>query len=43
LANSSDKIFKISTNVKGYRSRFDLTIAKEASYSQRMSDLIHMS
>lgn len=43
LANNSDKIFKISTNVKGYRSRFDLTIAKEASYSQRMSDLIHMS
>lgn len=33
LAKSSDEIFQISTNVKGYRSRFDLTIAKNASYS----------
>lgn len=43
LAKSSDEIFQISTNVKGYRSRFDLTIAKNASYSQRVSDLIHMA
>lgn len=42
-AQITDEIFQITTNVKGYRSRMNLTIAKSASYSQRASDLIHMA
>lgn len=42
-AGATDKIFMVTTNIKGYKSRMNMTIAKSASYSQRISDLIHMA
>ena len=42
-AGLKDKIFMVSTNIKGYRSKFDLKIAKEATYKQRAADIAKLA
>ena len=42
-ASSTDEIFMVTTNIKGYKSLANLTSAKAASYSQRISDFVHMA
>lgn len=42
-AGLENKIFMVSTNVKGYRSKFDLQIAQKATYTQRAADLSKMA
>lgn len=41
--NSSSQIFQVSTNVKGYRSKRDLSIEGEGSFSQRTRNLVEMA
>lgn len=42
-AQEFDDVFMVSTNVKGYRSKFDLQIAQQASFAQRAADLEKLS
>jgi hypothetical protein len=41
--NSSNRIFRIVTNVKGYQSKYDLKIAGKGNFLQRVANLKELS